>query len=226
MFPFLYSWSLLNPHQFLVPMTPVKLLLSNSPVTSPLLTSSVNSGPSSWKYLIRCPSHRFFTWLMRHHTLLISCFFSFSFTGSISSHNLSVAQGPEPHSFSIYTHLRISSSLYTLTTPKCLPPVQNLCPETQSSISNCQLGSPKLHSWSFPPNECFPILNTTLAFKLHKSINNPAIHHCLLSLTSHILSLKTSFPLHLQNITTLVTILHLGYHNSLLIGILISALPH
>ena len=107
------SWVLTS--QFLVPTTPPKPLLPSSPMTSPLLNRYVNSWPLAPK-----------TWHSWFSSSLISCFFSLSSTGSISSARPRCGRSPGSWSWTSFFHVRSLPSgchpvsLCIWTTPKCL----------------------------------------------------------------------------------------------------------
>lgn len=106
MFSFLYYCSLLNPHQFLVPMTPLKLLLSNSPVMSPLLNSSVNSGLGSVWFTVLHTGSSLGSW-----DTALSSFAGFSHSPLLVPSHLTTSVWSSPGSW--------SSFLLYLRSPSC-----------------------------------------------------------------------------------------------------------
>ena len=187
--------------------------------TDTVLPSSVSDSSSLKQVLHLAPKTQF-------SSDPISSFFSFPFTGSISSPQPKCRSSPVSWSWASFlstlTPLWVSTSFIHFIhseLSQMFISSPDLSSEIQTSIIAAHWPSPKLSSWSFPPNQPLPTLvNLTPCFKVQRP------KHCKSSLTplTHI-----SYPVNQEIFHTLsskqimlvqaatITIAHLDYYSSL-----------
>ena len=137
--------------------------------TNTVLPSSVSDSSSLKQLLHLAPKTQF-------SSDPISSFFSFPFTGSISSPQPKCRSSPVSWSWTSFlstlTPLWVSTSFNHFIhseLSQMFISSPDLSSEIQTSITAAHWPSPKLNSWSFPPNQLLPTLvNLTPCFKVQK----------------------------------------------------------